>query len=74
VLEVPLVAIDPLHAQLPLAVHEAALLLDQAIVDVAPEAIVVGVSETFTVGKPAAVTVTVADPCAVPPAPVQARL
>jgi hypothetical protein len=50
VTSVPLVATAPFHAQLPLAVHEVAFVLDQASVELLPELIVDGVRVIETVG------------------------
>jgi len=50
VTSVPLVAIVPLHAQLPLAVHEVALVLDQVMVESPPETIVDGLKVMVAVG------------------------
>ena len=68
----PLVAMGPFQAQLPLAVHAVALVLDQATVESPPETIDEGVKVIVAVGAPGPRTVTVADAGAdVPPPPVQ---
>ena len=64
----PLVARVPDHA--PEAVHEEALVVDQLNVELAPLSIVLGFAVKVTVGA-AALTVTVVDWVALPPAPVQ---
>lgn len=64
----PAVFSDP--AQSPEAVHEVALSVDQVSVELAPEATVVGLAESFIAGA-AADVVTVADWVAEPPGPVQ---
>jgi hypothetical protein len=51
---VPAVAFVPLHDQLPLALHDVALVLDQVIVDSPPETIVDGLSVMAEVGAAAA--------------------
>jgi hypothetical protein len=72
VIFVPLVAMGPFHAQLPLAVHAVALVLDQATVESPPETIDDGVKVIVAVGAPDPETVTVAEAGAdVPPVPVQ---
>ena len=70
----PLVATAPDQAQLPLAVHEVAFVLDQVRVELPPETIVDGLSATATVGLPDAVTVTVAFAGVEPPVPAQVRV
>jgi hypothetical protein len=65
---VPLVASAPV--QPPLAVQEVALVLDQVRVELAPDAMVVGLADRVTVGAGATVTVALAGEL-VPPAPVQ---
>jgi hypothetical protein len=68
----PLVALVPL--QLPEAAHEVALVLLQVRVDVPPEATLVGLAVSFTVGSGGAdvnVTVAVAAAGVVPLAPEQ---
>jgi hypothetical protein len=55
---VPLVVSVPVHP--PLAVQDVALVLDQVNVELAPDAIVVGLAESVAVGAAAAVMVTVA--------------
>ena len=67
----PLVALLPVQA--PEALHEVALVLDQDKVEALPLATVLGLAPSVTVGAGTAVTVTVADCVALPPAPVQAR-
>jgi hypothetical protein len=69
----PLTACSPLQA--PLAVHEVAFVLDHVSVDDWPSVIEVGLTEIETVGDCCAppVTVNVALPLPVPPAPVQSR-
>jgi hypothetical protein len=67
---VPLTALEPV--QPPLAVQEAALVADQLRVAAAPLVTVLGLLEKLTVGA-GAVTDTVADCAAVPPAPVQLK-
>ncbi len=47
---VPLVATAPDHAQLPLAVQEVASVLDQVMVELAPEVIVEGLNAMTAVG------------------------
>jgi hypothetical protein len=71
VVALPLVALVPL--QPPDAVHEVALVLLHVSVDVPPDAILVGLAVSFTVGAAAGVTVTVAAAAAgvVPLAPEQ---
>jgi hypothetical protein len=70
-LKVPLVFWVPLQA--PLAVQEVAFVDDQLSVALWPSAIEVGSTEKVTVGAGggAAFTVSRADPCALPPAPLQ---
>jgi hypothetical protein len=58
--------------QFPDATHDVAFVDDQLRVDALPLATVLGVAVKVTVGAEA-VTVTVADCAAVPPAPVQVR-
>jgi hypothetical protein len=65
----PLMAGVPLQA--PLAVHAVAFVLVHARVTLAPALVNVGVAERVTVGNGGALTVTVADPAAVPSFPVQ---
>ena len=65
---VPLVACVPVHA--PLAVHAVAFVEDQVSVALCPTVTDVGLTEIVTLGA-APVTVNVADPCALPPLPVQ---
>lgn len=66
---VPLVASAPLHA--PLAVQAVAFVDDHVSVAVPPSVIVVGFTVISAVGATAAAfTVSVADPFALPPAPV----
>jgi len=67
---VPLTALEPV--QPPLAVQEVALVADQLRVAAAPLVTVLGLLEKVTVGV-GAVTDTVADCAAVPPAPVQLK-
>jgi hypothetical protein len=55
---VPLVVSVPVHP--PLAVQEVALVLDQVNIELAPDAIVVGLAVSVAVGAAAAVMVTVA--------------
>jgi hypothetical protein len=69
VLADPVTAFAPL--QPPLAVHEVAFVLDQFSMAAAPLVTVAGVAVSVTVGKGLAATVTVAEPVAVPPLPVQ---
>ena len=64
----PLTALLP--DQAPEAVHEVALVADQLNVEAPPLAMVLGLAVKLTVGA-AAVTETVADCVALPPAPVQ---
>ena len=64
----PLVALAP--DQAPEAVHEVALVAAQVNVDVPPLATVLGLALKLTVGA-GAVTETVTDCVALPPAPVQ---
>ena len=59
--------------QAPEAEHEVALLEDQLSVDVPPLLIALGAVLRFTVGA-AALTETVADCTALPPAPVHVRV
>jgi hypothetical protein len=66
----PLVALLP--DQAPDAAQEVALLADQLKVALPPLAIVLGLALKLTVGA-GAVTETVADCVALPPAPVQVR-
>ena len=65
---VPFVPLVPVHP--PLAVHEVALVADQFKVLALPLVTVLGLPEKVTVGADA-LTDTVADCAAVPPAPVQ---
>jgi hypothetical protein len=65
---VPLVAFEP--DQPPLAVQEAALVLDQVSVEEPPESMVVGLAERVAVGAGSTVTVALAG-ALVPPVPVQ---
>ena len=58
--------------QLPLAVHEEALLLDQVNVDVPPKLIVEGLAEMETAVPGSTVTVALAG--VEPPAPAQVRV
>jgi hypothetical protein len=79
VISVPNVAFDPLHpltAGVALAVQLVALVEDQVSVVVCPAFTVVGLAENVTTGAfgVGAVTVTVADCCVVPPAPVHASM
>jgi hypothetical protein len=67
---VPLTALEPV--QPPLAVQEVAPVADQLRVAAAPLVTVLGLLEKVTVGA-GAVTDTVADCAAVPPAPVQLK-
>jgi hypothetical protein len=67
---VPLTALEPV--QPPLAVQEVAWVADQLRVAASPLATVLGLLEKVTVGV-GAVTDTVADCAAVPPAPVQLK-
>jgi hypothetical protein len=67
----PLVAMLPLQA--PEAVQAAALVDDQERVELPPLEIVLGLAPRLTVGA-GAVTVTVADCPALPPAPVQVKV
>ena len=69
---VPLVASLPV--QPPLAVHEEAFVVDHVKVVELPDVIVVGLAVNFTVGAgtTAALTVTFAAVCAVPPELVHA--
>jgi hypothetical protein len=69
---VPESALPPL--QPPLAVHDVALLDAQLKVDEEPLVRVLGLALKLTVGVGPALTVTVADWAAVPPAPVQLRV
>lgn len=62
--------VDLAPDQAPDAVQEVALAADQVTVDVPPLATVLGLAARLTVGA-AAVTETVADWVALPPAPVQ---
>lgn len=64
----PLVASLPLHP--PDALHEVALVVDQDSVELLPLVIVLGLALKLTVGA-GAVTDTVVDCVALPPAPVQ---
>jgi hypothetical protein len=66
---VPLTAFAPLHP--PEALHEVALLEDQVRVEPAPLATVLGLALRLTVTLGCALTVTVADCTALPPAPLQ---
>ena len=68
---VPLVASLPL--QPPEAVHEVALLLDQASVELLPEVIEVGLAVKVTVGA-GEVTVTVAFAGVEPPVPAHVKV
>jgi hypothetical protein len=68
---VPLIASEPLHA--PDAVQAVALVEDQVRVDAPPWATLAGLAAIETLGGVAAVTVTVTDCDAEPPAPVQVR-
>ena len=62
----PPVATTPFHDQLPLAVQDVAFVLDQVIVELAPEEIVEGLNEMTTVGvRVSAFTLPV--PAAIPP-------
>jgi len=61
-------ALAPAHA--PVAVHEVALLDDQASVDALPLPMVLGLALKLTVTVGFALTVTVAVWAAVPPAPL----
>jgi hypothetical protein len=65
---VPLVVSVPVHP--PLAVQDVALVLDQVNIELAPDAIVVGLAVSVTVGVGATVTVALAG-VLVPPTPVQ---
>jgi hypothetical protein len=67
---VPVTALEPV--QPPLAVQELAWVADQLKVAAAPLVTVLGLLEKVTVGV-GAVTDTVADCAAVPPAPVQLK-
>ena len=67
---VPLTALEPV--QPPLAVQEVALVADQLSVAAAPLVTALGLPEKVTVGE-GAITDTVADCTAVPPAPVQLK-
>jgi hypothetical protein len=67
---VPLTALEPV--QPPLAVQEVAPVADQLRVAAAPLVTVLGLLAKVTVGA-GAVTDTVADCAAVPPAPVQLK-
>ena len=68
----PEVALLPLQA--PLAVHDVVLLEDQLRVLMPPLAIDAGLALRLTLGAVALVTVTVVDPEALPPVPVQLKL
>jgi hypothetical protein len=68
----PLVDSEP--DQLPLPVHDVALVEDQVSVELAPSVIEVGLNEMLTVGAGAGLTVRVAELLPVPPAPVQLKL
>ena len=63
--------VDSAPDQLPLAVHDVALVDDQVSVELAPSVIDVGSKEMLTVGAAGAFTVRVAELLPVPPAPVQ---
>jgi hypothetical protein len=65
----PLTDLAPLHPSD--AVQLVALVEDQVSVDEPPEATVPGLAEMETVGAPDCVTMTEAEPCDVPPLPVQ---
>jgi hypothetical protein len=67
----PLVGIVPL--QLPLAVHEVALVADQVSVELLPDVMALGPALKVTVGA-GVETVTVAVCAALPPGPVQVRV
>ena len=67
----PLVAWLPDHP--PEALQDVALVEDQARIDVPPLATVLGLAPRVTVGV-GAVTVTVADCAALPPAPAQVKV
>jgi hypothetical protein len=56
----------PFHAQLPLAVHVVAFVLDQVIVELAPEEIVEGLNEMTTAGASVSAS-TLPAPAANPP-------
>jgi len=70
-LSVPLMASAPV--QPPLAVQDAAFVLDQVRVELPPEETVVGLADSVTVGAGTTVTVVLAGEV-VPPAPVQASV
>ena len=69
---VPLVGSVPLHA--PLAVQAVALVEDQVSVALPPSVMVAGSTARVTVGAGAALTVKVAVPFTLPPAPVQVSM
>jgi hypothetical protein len=68
----PLIALLP--DQPPEAVHEVAWLDDQVSVELPPAVIVLGFTLKLTVTDGFALTVTVADCAALPPAPVQLKV
>ena len=67
----PLIALLP--DQAPEAVQAVALVDDQVSVDPLPLATVLGLALKLTVAAGSALTVTVADCAALPPAPVQVK-
>ena len=74
-LSVPLAAFEPVHP--PLAVQDAAFLLDQTSVDGLPGVSVVSLVDRVSVGATAAIagfTVTATDVLLVPPAPAHASV
>jgi hypothetical protein len=60
--------------QAPLAVHEVALVEDHVTVTLCPTVIVVGLADSVTVAAGAVLTVTAAEACPLPPAPVQVNV
>jgi hypothetical protein len=70
----PEVALVPVKALDPEAVHEVALADDQVSVLLEPLVIEAGLALRLTVGAALVVTVTVTERLALPPAPVQVRV
>lgn len=68
----PLTALLP--DQAPEAMHEVALVDDQAKFELAPLATVLGLAPRLTVAVGFGLTVTVADCAAIPPAPLQVNV
>ena len=60
--------------QLPLAMHEVALVEDQVSVELEPSVIDAGLKEMLTVGAGGVVTISIAELLPVPPAPVQLKV